>query len=98
MTRERRRQHIAFSITERVSRVPCSHYLREATSNSSTVYRDPLRATSRDGTHLYKQGFWNLITTVASNEGYNFLYDTASWRSLLSNENAAMLASVEPEG
>ena len=43
--------------------------------------------------------FWNLLNTVASHEAFNFLYDTAPWRSLISNQNAAQLAAIalEPE-
>ncbi len=42
---------------------------------------------------LYR--YWNILGRVASQEGYNFLYDTAPHRSLLSNENAALLGSVQ---
>ena len=47
---------------------------------------------------MYFVRFWNLLSSVGSHEGYHFLYDTSPWRSLLSNENAAMLGSVEPDG
>lgn len=37
---------------------------------------------------------WNILGQVGSKEGYSFLYDTAEWRSFLSNENAAVLGSL----
>ena len=69
--------------------------LPEAFCNFMAAYSD------RDATFqviLFIYSFWNLLSSVGSPEGYQFLYDTSPWRSLLSNENAAMLGSVEPDG
>lgn len=41
--------------------------------------------------------YWNMLSKVASYEGILMLSDTSPWRSLSSNGNAALLASVQLE-
>jgi hypothetical protein len=70
-------------------------YISHVVTNLSDVRHNPLRAMTREGIRLYKHGYWNILGRVATSEGYNFLYDTAPYRSLLSNKNAAVLSSVD---
>ncbi len=41
------------------------------------------------GEHLYKQGFWNVLSRVISGEGYQLGVDAGGYNSTLSNWNAA---------
>ncbi len=44
---------------------------------------------------LVRYRYWNVLNRFASREGFNFLYDSAPWRSHVSNGNAALLASLD---
>ena len=42
-----------------------------------------------NGTPLYKQGFWNVLSHVISGEAYQFSMDSGGYDSIMVNWNAA---------
>lgn len=42
-----------------------------------------------NGRHLWQWGFWNLLSTILSNEAYQYLMDALGYYSLVRNWNAA---------